>query len=397
MEAIAVGPLVPAVFAVTRYGRRVLFVGAFPPPGGTILGGMVTSCRILLASSFPSRLDLDLLDSTQISNPPPGFVVRLVRAARRFAHFIARFERRRPDTVLLFVAVGASIVEKGAMAWYARLRGVPVMMFPRGGSVVNDSRESALTRTWVRWSFGGARTIVCQSEAWQRFAIDVLGFAPTNVAVIRNWTATRELLDIGAKRVVRRDSPVRLLFLGWLARDKGIFELIEACRRLASGRRFTLDIAGEGDASAEARALVERHELSEVVSFRGWLRGEHLLQALREADVLVLPSWAEGLPNAMIEAMSARLAVVVTGVGAVPELITDRVSGLVVEPRNADLLANALGEIIDDGELRERLAWEGYRIAMQDFEVESAVNRLVAEIEGTIVAGRERRLSGGTL
>ena len=377
--------------------RRVLFVGAFPPPGGTILGGMVTSCRILLSSSFPSRLDLDLLDSTQISNPPPEFAVRLVRAARRFVHFIARFERRRPDAVLLFVAVGASIVEKGAMAWYARLRGVPVIMFPRGGSVVNDCRESAFTRTWVRWSFGGARKIVCQSEAWLRFAIDVLGFARTNVTVIRNWTATRELLDIGAKRVARQDSPVRLLFLGWLARDKGIFELIEACRRLVCGRQFTLDIAGEGDASAEARALVERHGLSEVVSFRGWLRGDHLLQALREADVLVLPSWAEGLPNAMIEAMSARLAVVVTGVGAIPELITDRLSGLVVEPRNADLLADALGEIIDDGDLRERLAREGYRIAMRDFEVESAVNRLVAEIEGTIAAGRERRLSGGTL
>ena len=377
--------------------RRVLFVGAFPPPGGAILGGMVTSCRILLSSSFPSRLDLDLLDSTQISNPPPEFVVRLVRAARRFVHFIARVERRRPDAVLLFVAVGASIVEKGAMAWYARLRGVPVIMFPRGGSVVNDCRESAFTRTWVRWSFGGARKIVCQSEAWQRFAIDVLGFVRTNVAVIRNWTATRELLDVGEKRVARQDSSVRLLFLGWLARDKGVFELIEACRRLASNRRFTLDIVGEGNASVEARELVVRHDLSAVVRFRGWLRGEPLLQALREADVLVLPSWAEGLPNAMVEAMSARLAVVVTAVGAIPELITDRISGLLVEPRNADLLADALGEIIDDGELRERLAREGYRIAMRDFEVESAVNRLVAEIEGTIVAGREHRLSGRSL
>jgi glycosyltransferase involved in cell wall biosynthesis len=379
---------------VTMDRPRVLFVGAFPRPGGAVVGGMVTSCGILLESSFPTRLDLDLLDSTQISNPPPGFAVRLLLAAGRFAKFIGRLERRRPDVVLLFVAVGASIVEKGTMAWYARVRGVPVIMFPRGGSVIDDCRESAFTRLWVRWSFRGARKIICQSEAWQRFAVDVLGFVRGNVTVIRNWTATRELLDVGAKRVVRQNSPVRLLFLGWLERDKGVFELIEACRRLAAGHEFTLDIAGEGSSSAAARALVVRHELTEVVRFRGWLQGEQLRQALAEADVLVLPSWAEGLPNAMVEAMAAQLAVVVSRVGAIPELIGDRRSGLLVEPRNAGSLADALAEIVDDGALRARLARAGYEIAMRDFEVEAAVDRLVREIEGTIAAGREHRLSG---
>jgi glycosyltransferase involved in cell wall biosynthesis len=360
----------------------------------SIFGGMITSCQTLLSSSFATRLDLDLLDSTQISNPPPHFVVRLARAAARFVRFIGRFERRRPDAVLLFVAVGGSIVEKGAMAWYARLRGVPVIMFPRGGSIVDDSRDSAFTRAWVSWSFRGARKIVCQSESWQRFAIDVLGFARPNATVIRNWTATRELLDVGASRVSRQGGIVRLLFLGWLDREKGIFELIEACRRLANNRRFTLEIAGEGNASAEVRALVARQDLGAVVRFRGWLRGQELRGALSEADVLVLPSWAEGLPNAMIEAMAARLALVVTAVGAIPELITDRSSGMLVEPRNVDSLARALDEVIVDGELRENLAREAYQIAMHDFEVESAVNRLVEEIEDTIVAGREHRLSG---
>ena len=164
---------------MTKDRKRILFVGAFPPPGGAILGGMVTSCRILLSSSFPERLELDLLDSTQISNPPPGFAVRLVRAVGRFSEFIGRFERRRPDAVLLFVAVGASIVAKGIMAWYARLRGVPVIMFPRGGSVVDDCHASAFTRIWVGWSFRGARKIICQSESWRRFAVDMLGFDRT--------------------------------------------------------------------------------------------------------------------------------------------------------------------------------------------------------------------------
>jgi glycosyltransferase involved in cell wall biosynthesis len=375
---------------------RVLFVGAFPPPGTAVFGGMVTSCGALLQSSLPARVNLDVLDSTQVSNPPPGLGERLLRAAARCARFVGSLERRRPDAVLLFVAVGASIVEKGAMAWYARLRGVPVVMFPRGWSVVQDAHRSAVTRAWVAWCFRGARRLVCQSEAWRQFAIDALGFAPGNVTVIRNWTATPQLLAIGAKRGPRSGAPVRLLFLSWLEREKGIFELLEACRRLAGASGFSLDVAGEGNASAEARGFVARHGLEGQVAFRGWLRGAQLLEALAAADVLVLPSWAEGLPNAMVEAMAAGLAVVVSAVGAIPELITDGQSGRLVPPRDPDLLTRALAETIADGAARERMARAGRAIAARDFGVEDAVGRLMLEIGSAVEAGRARRLSGRT-
>jgi glycosyltransferase involved in cell wall biosynthesis len=367
---------------------RILFVGAFPPPGSAIFGGMVTSCRALLASTLPARVQLDLLDSTQFSNPLPSMAVRCIRAASRFVRFVGRVESHRPDAVLLFVAVGASIIEKGAMAWYARLRGVPTLMFPRGASIIEACRTSAFTRTWARASFRGADKIVCQGQQWQEFAIDVLGFARGDVVVLRNWTATRELLEIGARRSARRELPVRLLFVGWLERAKGIFELLDACRKLRGERQFTLAIAGEGHASGEARARVARHGLTEVVRFLGWLQEEGLERALAEADVLVLPSWAEGLPNAMIEAMAARLAVVVSRVGAVPDVITDRCSGLLVVPRDPESLRRALAEIIDDADLRERLAAKGYEIAVREFGVEAAADTLVHEIDATIAAAR---------
>jgi glycosyltransferase involved in cell wall biosynthesis len=393
MEASAVIPVVDSLLGMTK-PTRVLFVGAFPPPGNAVYGGMVTSCRILMASSFPSRVSLDLLDSTQISNPPPRFAIRLLRAVGKLMRFVSRFEYRRPDVVVLFMAVGASIAEKGCMGWYARLRGVPVIMFPRGWSVVDDCRRSALTRAWVSRSFGAARTIVCQSEAWKRFAVDVLGFAPSNVAVMRNWTATRELIEVGNRRVSRRDGAPRLLFVGWLERDKGIFDLLEACRRLAGGRHFTLDIAGEGSASEEARAMANSYGLGGTVKFRGWLRGGELLEALAYGDILVLPSWAEGLPNVMVEAMAARLAVVITAVGAIPELIENRQGGMLVEPKDTDALVGALSELMDDAALREKIADQGHKIAVREFDVELAVVRLVDLITVTVTAGRAERLSG---
>jgi glycosyltransferase involved in cell wall biosynthesis len=84
-------------------------------------------------------------------------------------------------------------------------------------------------------------------------------------------------------------------------------------------------------------------------------------------------------------------------VGAIPELIDDQRSGMLVEPRNADALARALDAVLADGEFRDRLAHEAYRTALREFEIEAAVDRLVREIEGTIAAGRESRLSGQAL
>jgi glycosyltransferase involved in cell wall biosynthesis len=373
--------MVEVLFAVNP---RVLFVGAFPRAGVKVIGGMVTSCQALLASSLPSRLRLDLLDTTQISNPPPVLPVRLMLAIVRFGRFVRRFETNRPQAVILFAALGASVVEKGVMAYYARMRGIPAVIFPRAGSIVDDCRRSAFTRAWARLFFRAARKIVCQSAAWRNFAIQTLGFAPEDVVVIRNWTADREILAIGQQRRPSATPPVRLVFVGWLERNKGVIELIQACRDLVARGDFILQIIGDGAAAGEARELVERFGMTDVIEFRGWLQAAELRRALQDANVFVLPSWAEGLPNAMIEAMAARVAVVVSAVGAIPEIIDDHRSGLLVPPRDVPALAAALAEIIADDALRNRLADEAYTIAKREFAPESAVDQIVAIIDSVV-------------
>src|SRR5205085_1734323 len=185
------------------------------------------------------------------------------------------------------------------------IRGVPALVFPRGGAMIEAVRASRVSRLCTRVALLGARRILCQSETWRRFVIEELGFAPAAAVVIRNWTATPELLEIGSQRAADRPAPVRLLFVGWLKREKGIFELMAACKHLASAHKFTLDVVGEGHASGEVRAFVARNGLGSVVRFRGWLREAEVRALLGESDVLVLPSWVEGLPNAMVEGMAA--------------------------------------------------------------------------------------------
>jgi len=305
-----------------------------------------------------------------------------VLALRRLVRYMISFERRKPDCVLLFVAVGASVAEKGVMAWYARLRGVPAILFPRGGGLIDACRNSSFHARWVNVAFGGARTMFCQSAAWQRFAVDTLSFAPSEAPVIENWTATPDLLRIGrARQQLDGSRAPRLLFVGWLDREKGAAELLEACRLLSTHRRFTLDVVGEGNFSAAARDFVSRHGLESQVRFRGWLHGDALLQTFVDSDLLALPSWAEGLPNAMIEAMAAGLVVVVTCVGGIPDVVTDRENALLIPPRDVAALADALARVIDDGALRERLGRAAHALAERQFGVERAADLMVNHIE----------------
>lgn len=369
-----------------RRKPTVLFVGAFPPPNRVVFGGMVTDCLILMDSSFSKRVDLILLDSTQMTNPPPGFVVRAARAGYRLLVYVWKFERHRPDAVMLFTAVGASIAEKGIMAWYARLRGVGALMCPRGGAVMDSCRRSRVSRAWVRLAFSGARKILCQGPAWREFACDVLGFKVDDAPIIPNWTATEQLLKLGQERRTTTHGAVRLLFVGWLNRDKGVRELLEAFQAVAQDRSCTLTFVGEGDMSEEARGFVKSNRLGDIVTFRGWMGAAALRCEYTAADVFVLPSWAEGLPNAMIEALAAGLAVVVSAVGSIPDVIADGRNGLVVPPRDPRALSAALFRVVHDVELRERLANSGHELAGKRFGVESAADALVAQIDS--VAGR---------
>ncbi len=369
-----------------KSGRRarLLFVGAFPPFDREVFGGQVTACRSLLQSSLPLRFDLDLIDSTQIANPPPALPIRLLLALRRFARFARAFERRRPDAVLLFVAVGMSLVEKGLMAWYARFRGVPALMSPRAAPSMYGEGGVWFTRALTRLAFGGVAGVICQSATWRRFAISTLHFDESQTHVIANWTATPELVAIGRSRSWPRHGDTRLLFVGWVDKEKGIAELLDACRVLRQRFRFTLDIAGEGNYLSQAREFVAANNLSETVRFHGWVLEPTLHRLLAASDVFVLPSWAEGLPNAMIEAMAAGLAVVVTGVGGIPAVVTAGANAIVVPPRDPESLTAAIADLLDNRDELARIAAGGVQLAGERFSVEPAVELIEAAVLGAI-------------
>ena len=367
---------------------KILIVGAFPPPGSPVVGGIVTTCKTMMASDFPSHFDLILIDSTQRTNPPPNLMIRLLGAVIRFKEYLFALLFNRPDGVLLFAAVGPSIAEKGLMAWAARIVGIPASMFPRGAQVIEAARESPLQKLWIKAAMRGATQMLCQGPAWQRFAVDELGFESSRCPIIYNWTATPELIKIGKRRVPPSANKIpKILFLGWLEREKGVFELLGACRRLSEKHKFRLLIAGNGNAERRAKDYVMDCEMDKFVEFLGWVHGERKRQLLEEADILVLPSWIEGFPNTVIEAMAAKLAVVVSAVGNVPDILANREQALLIPPKNEEMLWSALDELMCNPGLCASLAENGHSFARDHFTTESAIARLVHAVKANTHGG----------
>jgi glycosyltransferase involved in cell wall biosynthesis len=352
-----------------------------------VYGGQLTVCRALIESSFSRDHDLLLLDTTQSSNPTPPLRRRIAPALRRFYHFVRLLMTERPDSVLLFSTVGFSLVEKGCMAWFARLRDLPVLVFPRGGEIIVQAEQSKISFAWNFLWLRGATHLLCQGPSWHHFAVERLGFTEERSPVVENWTATPALLRIGEHRFDKssNEAPI-VLFLAWLEEGKGVFDLLEVARQLSSSCSFKLVLAGRGHAEVKVRQFIETHQLAGCVELVGWLDQGAKEQMLARTDILVLPSWTEGFPNAIIEAMAAKVAVIVSAVGAVPSIVRDGEQALVIPPRNIPALRQAMQSLILNSELRQKLAARGHTFSKQRFSQERGAKRLTEIIRQAVRA-----------
>lgn len=157
-----------------------------------------------------------------------------------------------------------------------------------------------------------------------------------------------------------------------LAPQKGLCYLIKAVKRVISSKPNTvLVIAGDGPLRNELRCLAREEEVLSHIRFLGFV--QDIGSLLELIHVFVLPSWTEGLPITILEALLAGKAVVATKVGGIPEVIEDEVNGLLVEPRDPDTLADRILRLLNDDELRKTLGNAGKCLVKDRFSVEHMV------------------------
>jgi len=174
----------------------------------------------------------------------------------------------------------------------------------------------------------------------------------------------------------------RLLFVGRLAAVKGLNLLLDAFMEIAQRRPgCELTLVGDGPERAEIKQRVREMGLESQVTFTGYQSPEKVGEYLAKTDVFVLPSFAEGVPVVLMEAMAAGVPVVATRVAGVTELVDHETSGLVVPPGDCKSLSEAIDRLLDDGAMRQRMAEAGRARVEAEFDIRIEARRLRNLIE----------------
>ena len=176
----------------------------------------------------------------------------------------------------------------------------------------------------------------------------------------------------------------RLICVGRLSPEKGQAGLLEAFATLAADYRgLELVIVGDGPESDQLHAIAEQLGIGDRVRFAGRLGERASLDEIARADVLVVASFMEGLPIALMEAMAIGTAVVASRIAGIPELVEDGESGLLFTPSNWDGLADCIRRLLDDRALREKLALRARDRIAEEFDVRRSARQLQQLFEGT--------------
>jgi glycosyltransferase involved in cell wall biosynthesis len=169
--------------------------------------------------------------------------------------------------------------------------------------------------------------------------------------------------------VPRQEAGLSVLCVGRLVPQKGLDILVEAVDGLARrGVDIRLMLVGSGPLEASLRLKVRHLDLEDRVRFEGAVGQDDIGRYYAEADLFCLPSFAEGVPVVLMEAMATGRPVVATRVAGIPELVDDGVSGLLVAPGSVEQLVRALERLASSSELRERMGLAGRQKVEQEFD-----------------------------
>lgn len=342
--------------------KRIIMVGTHLQT----MGGISSVVSVYRDAGLFERLSIRYL----VTHRDGTASQKVVTAAKAWGELAWLLLRDKVLLVHVHMSHRASCWRKLLFIWPAYFRRVPVVIHLHGSEFAEffDQECKDWQQRLIRRSFHQAARVIVLSESWRRW---VRGMCPTaRVITLHNPVAVPE--------VPGKSPQGALLFLGRLGERKGTYDLLEAIKRLS--KRGTVPevwLCGDGELE-NCEAVVREAGLSESVKFLGWVRGADKDRLLKTASVYVLPSYREGLPMSVLEAMAAGLPVVSTRIGGIPEAIRDGVEGYLIDAGDVSALEDRLSRLISSPDHANSMGIAAHRRVKAEFSSEVIVPRLEA-------------------
>jgi glycosyltransferase involved in cell wall biosynthesis len=359
---------------------RVLISGPLPPP----VGGMGVYYQSLLSTSLCKRVNLCFVQTSSskrmLSETGRLTIKNMVAAFMDCGRFAISVLIHRPEIAHIATTFDLSFVKHSICVGIARLLGSRVLLHPHCSlSVLYGERPD-----WWRWFFlrivRFTSGVIALSSEWLQLGRILPGchvyFLPNGIALTPYRAIAGEKMTAGKK-----NGSLNILYLGYLGRAKGSFDLINAAKEIrAKGVIAVFDLVGDELTRGEKAQLREEIAGAEP---NGHLKlhpaafGSEKITLFRNADIFVYPSYHEGMPLGVLEAMACGLPIVATRVGGLVDLVKDGVNGILVDPGRPDQIAAAIHKLAVNMDLLHAMGRRSYELVSEKYDLEQRVGQLV--------------------
>lgn len=256
--------------------------------------------------------------------------------------------------------------------------------------VANQITSSRILRALFQWTFGQADRIIILANRYREPLIQ-WGVNKDSIELYstmfdgKNFSGKLASIE---KRSDNGDGYLALIFLSRFIKEKGIYETLEAFELIRRQvPRATLVMAGDGPERTMMEKWVREHGLESSITFPGYLRGEHKVEAMIRSELFIFPTYREGCPVSLLEAMAVGLPIITTNVGGIPDVFVHRKNGLMLNKPQPKDLADAVLELAGDRQMmaliaenNRQQAWSRYDATIVTAKLEMLYNKLLMTI-----------------
>jgi glycosyltransferase involved in cell wall biosynthesis len=356
----------------------VLVIG----PNAAQIGGVATFLRILLsAEHLRERYELLHLDTSR-GEAGRGLastlaIVNLGYLIRQVVQFLQLCVSHKPQIVHLPINYSWAFWKEAVFIFLARLFGMKIVAHIHGG--VFDQYYLSCSR-FQKWLIAQillqTDVVIALSNRWKDFLLENV-HPHLNVEIVSNTVDHMFAKSMQSARTAVLEKVV--LFVGELGNRKGVFDILKAIPLVvASDKDVRFWFAGKEESQQvgdDIEQTCTSEGINEYVKFLGAVTGSSKMKLFQKATVFLLPSYGENLPYALLEAMSSGLPVIVTPVGAIPELVQDGLNGFIIDPGNHIALADRIAQLLNDPGLCQRMGAANRSVIRELYVPEVAIHR----------------------
>lgn len=348
-----------------KENKNVLMIG----PNRAANGGIATVVNQFFAAGLDKKVNLQYLSTTGNGNAIKK-IVEFCKAVIVYPRLL-----KNADIVHIHMSKSGSFIRKSYFAKKAVRKQKKVIIHMHSSQFMEFYHKSPLLKKRIENVFSEANAVIVLSSYWKdKFAelseLDKIHILENGV---QKSTFERENYE-----------DHNLLFLGKVCEEKGLNNLFEAVKNLKSEiPEIKLYIAGAGE-TERYQKLSSEFNIETHVKFLGWITGEEKEKYLKKCSVFVLPSYSEGLPVSLLEAMSYGCTCIATSVGSVPEVIISGKNGILIAPKNTEELQNAIRKCMVSVEEKKGYGNQAIKTIEEVYNIDSICGKLLKLYEHCI-------------